>query len=297
MQALLVVDAVDEGDRRSCGRDRDGARMVTGVAGGLCAAASGRLWLAAAVAAAAALAAQPVGAVHASAPAPAVPAWLDFHPAPYPFDLAARSGGAVDTASTDRTPAPGAAARPQPIPAARAAALTSPPEPAAVAPAVSTAPVPPRTLLFPGERLVLARTWFVAGAIILLARMVSVGGAVTVLGLFGASSFVVGAVALVVDLTWGIQAAIFALAAVTFAIARPLFDRHGGPPPGLGGRGPEALIGRVFKLERPITGGEGMLTSGGTAWRITAARDWPAGRRVRVVRTEGTLLVVQPVEC
>jgi len=290
----MLVIGIPDGGAHSC-PDRHGAGIFTSLGGARSGGVSWRhLWLAGSVAAAVSLAAQPVGAVHARAHDD--PAWLVFHPAQYPFDLAVRSSGGDGAAPARgaRTPESDRAARPLPVPAAPAAVLISPAEATALTPAVMTLPVPSPSSAFGPERVPRARAWFIAGIIILLARLVSVGGAVTVLGRFGASSFVVAAVALVFDLTWQMQASIFAVAAVTFAVAAPML-RRGRAAPAIGGRGPDALVGRVFRLDRPITGGEGMLTTGGTPWRITAAHDCAAGNWVKVVRADGTLLTVDPV--
>jgi inner membrane protein len=68
------------------------------------------------------------------------------------------------------------------------------------------------------------------------------------------------------------------------------------PAPLFNDRGPGSLVGRVLQLEKPIEGGNGMVTFGGTSWRI-AGKDCAAGKRVKVLRADGTLLIVDPVEC
>ena len=54
----------------------------------------------------------------------------------------------------------------------------------------------------------------------------------------------------------------------------------------------EALVGRVFALETPISDGAGRIRVDDGSWRVTGP-DRPAGSRVRVVRVEGTNLVVE----
>jgi membrane protein implicated in regulation of membrane protease activity len=54
------------------------------------------------------------------------------------------------------------------------------------------------------------------------------------------------------------------------------------------------MLGRVFQLQKPIVNGTGMLTIGGTMWRV-AGPDCAAGDQVLVVHVEGTLLVVNPI--
>ena len=56
----------------------------------------------------------------------------------------------------------------------------------------------------------------------------------------------------------------------------------------------DALVGRTFTLEKPIVDGHGTVRIDDSVWRITGA-DVPAGRRVKVVRVEGTALKVELV--
>lgn len=319
----------DDGDRRYLGVGQNG-----GVFRWLRRARLGRalvrLWLGASLCASAAVAAEPVWAAHAGprgqaplqrpslqqvALSQATPEWLVFHPAKYPFDLSPREDrddgsppetvGAAhsDCATCGRTGArietgseTQGAMRPQSIPAARAAALPPPSQPAAVTQLASTEPVPSRILVFVLEGVPRARTWCVVGAVLMLMRMMSAGCAATVFGLVGMSSFVVGAAEIAFDLTWQMQASMFGVTAVAAAVAGPLLG-GGEAAPKLDSRGPETLVGRVFKLDKPIEDGIGMLVSGGIAWRLAAKQDWPAGGCIRVVRADGTLLVVDPVEC
>ena len=53
----------------------------------------------------------------------------------------------------------------------------------------------------------------------------------------------------------------------------------------------QSLVGRVFTLEAPIKDGEGRIRVDDSSWRVTGA-DRFAGAKVRVVRVEGTTLVV-----
>jgi membrane protein implicated in regulation of membrane protease activity len=56
----------------------------------------------------------------------------------------------------------------------------------------------------------------------------------------------------------------------------------------------QALVGRVFTLETPIKDGEGRIRVDDSSWRVIGA-DRFAGAKVRVVRVEGTTLVVDDV--
>jgi hypothetical protein len=53
----------------------------------------------------------------------------------------------------------------------------------------------------------------------------------------------------------------------------------------------DALVGRVFTLERPIIDGAGTVRIDDTVWRV-AGPDTPAGSRVRIVQADGASLTV-----
>ena len=53
-----------------------------------------------------------------------------------------------------------------------------------------------------------------------------------------------------------------------------------------------ALVGRTFRLEAPIEGGEGRVRVDDSSWRVIGP-DSPVGASVRVVRVEGATLVVE----
>ena len=182
-----------------------------------------------------------------------------------------------------------------PLPAFRPVPSTVPvPAGRAMAPAAS---IPPAPLLIDRPAALAAQMWFVAGAVLLCAVMVVPGAAV--LAFFGLSGFIVGGLSLAIDLTWQYQVFIFAVLGVALVMLWVGFDptrrRNDDPDPQVNDRGPNSLVGREFRLERPIEGGNGMLTFGGTSWRI-AGRDCAAGKRVKVLRAEGTLLIVDPIE-
>jgi membrane protein implicated in regulation of membrane protease activity len=53
----------------------------------------------------------------------------------------------------------------------------------------------------------------------------------------------------------------------------------------------DALVGRVFTLEKPIIDGSGTVRIDDTIWRV-AGPDAPAGSRVRIVEAKGANLTV-----
>ena len=55
----------------------------------------------------------------------------------------------------------------------------------------------------------------------------------------------------------------------------------------------EGYVGRIFTLDKPIVGGVGAVRIDDTVWRVTGP-DCPAGSRVKVARTDGANLMVEP---
>jgi hypothetical protein len=53
----------------------------------------------------------------------------------------------------------------------------------------------------------------------------------------------------------------------------------------------DALVGRVFTLEKPIIDGSGTVRIDDTFWRV-AGPDAPAGSRVKIVQADGASLTV-----
>ena len=53
----------------------------------------------------------------------------------------------------------------------------------------------------------------------------------------------------------------------------------------------DALVGRVFTLEKPIMDGTGTVRIDDTIWRVSGP-DAPAGSRVKVVHADGASLTV-----
>jgi inner membrane protein len=153
-------------------------------------------------------------------------------------------------------------------------------------------------LLANRSRPLAAETWFIAGAVLLLGAILLPGAAV--LCFFGLAGFLVGGASVHLELTWQSQfiayaMSVFALVLVWLWLEPPSPDRNGLTNQTLRGGGPCAFVGRVLRLEKPIVDGLGMVTIGGTLWRV-AGRDCAAGKHVKVVYAEGTLLIVDPLE-
>jgi inner membrane protein len=133
--------------------------------------------------------------------------------------------------------------------------------------------------------------WFIAGGLLLVLEVLAPGVFMLWLGL---AAMLVGAISMFVDWNWQAQFIAFAVFSVA---AIPLWRRLSmqvgttTDQPFLNRRA-EALVGRIFTLEKPIVDGSGTIPIDDTVWRITGA-DVPAGSRVKVVRVEGTALRVE----
>src|SRR5260221_8003366 len=135
--------------------------------------------------------------------------------------------------------------------------------------------------------------WFIAGAVLLVLEVLAPGVFMLWLGL---AALLVGVISLFVDWTW--QAQFIAFAIFSFAaipLWRRLATRDGATTdqPFLNRRA-EALVGRIFTLEKPIVDGSGTMRVDDTVWRITGA-DLPAGRHVKVTGDDRTALRVELV--
>jgi membrane protein implicated in regulation of membrane protease activity len=115
---------------------------------------------------------------------------------------------------------------------------------------------------------------------------------------FGLAAAIVGGLALAVgpEFTWQWQLIAFALVAVATVFlvrryARP--DASRSDVPDLNVRG-QQYVGRVVRVEEPISGGRGKVRVGDTLWPAQGP-DAPKGASVRVTGTNGTVLVVELV--
>ena len=134
--------------------------------------------------------------------------------------------------------------------------------------------------------------WIIAGAVLLALELAVPGAFMMWLGIAAA---LVGAISLAVDWSWQWQCVAFA----AFAVASiPLFRRFAlkiepdSEAPMLNRR-TDALIGRVFTLEKPIVDGVGTVRIDDTIWRVRGP-ECPAGSRVKVTRADGANLAVEP---
>lgn len=134
--------------------------------------------------------------------------------------------------------------------------------------------------------------WIVLGLVLVGGEMLAPGVFLLWLGL---AALVTGAVVGLTGVAWQGAWLIFAGLAVACVLVGRAVTRHRSDEPdtasGLNDRGRQ-LIGRVFRLEATMTGGEGRIRVGDSSWRITGP-ELLAGTEIRVVRVEGATLVVE----
>ena len=133
--------------------------------------------------------------------------------------------------------------------------------------------------------------WLIFGFILMALELLMPGVFMFWLGL---AALLVGLLSFAINPSWQTQLLMFAVFAVAAVPAWRYFARsassHSISNPFLNKR-TEALIGRVFTLEKPIVDGSGTVRIDDTIWRI-AGPDTPAGSRVKVVQADGASLTV-----
>ncbi|BCB17601.1 NfeD family protein [Bosea sp. ANAM02] len=126
-----------------------------------------------------------------------------------------------------------------------------------------------------------------------------IGGEILAPGVFliwlGLAALLTGAVVGLFGIGWQAAMLVFAVLAGASVLAGRLLTRRKGEEPdaatGLNDRGRQ-LIGKVFRLETTMAGGEGRVRVGDSSWRIVGP-ELLAGAEVKVVRVEGSTLVVE----
>ena len=133
--------------------------------------------------------------------------------------------------------------------------------------------------------------WLIFGLLLMALELLAPGIFLFWLGL---AALLVGLLSFVLQPSWQLQLLLFAVfAAAAVPLWRRLARRDGDASssnPFLNKRA-DALVGRVFTLEKPIIDGSGTVRIDDTIWRV-AGPDAPAGSRVRIVRADGASLTV-----
>lgn len=136
-----------------------------------------------------------------------------------------------------------------------------------------------------------AWSWIILGLVLIGIELIAPGIFFLWLGL---AAIATGLIDVAFDLPWQAAFIIFALLSVAAVVlGRSITrskDQAETPASHLNQRG-QALVGRVFTLDAPIKDGEGRIRVDDSSWRVTGA-DRLKGARVRIVRVEGSTLVV-----
>ena len=135
-------------------------------------------------------------------------------------------------------------------------------------------------------------SWAILGLVLIGGEMLAPGVFLIWLGL---AALATGAVVGLFGSGWQAAMLVFAVLAAACVLAGRLLTRRKAEEPdaatGLNDRGRQ-LIGRVFRLEATMTGGEGRVRVGDSSWRIVGP-ELLAGAEVKVIRVEGSTLVVE----
>jgi hypothetical protein len=136
--------------------------------------------------------------------------------------------------------------------------------------------------------------WFILAAVLFVLEILLPGSFMMWLGL---AAILVGIISSVAVWPWQLQLLAFAVFAIAAIPAWRRFAQRSelsGDRPFLNKRA-EALVGREFKLERPIVNGVGTLHVDDTIWRLNGP-DCPAGSAVRVTTAQGADIRVELVK-
>ncbi len=133
--------------------------------------------------------------------------------------------------------------------------------------------------------------WLIVGLVLMALELVAPGVFLLWLGL---AALLVGIISLFTDWIWQVQ--VIAFAAFSLA-AVPLWRRLATQSSTNAqsmflNRRSDALVGRVFTLDKPIMDGSGTVRVDDTIWRVSGP-DCPAGSKVKVVRADGASLTVE----
>ena len=133
--------------------------------------------------------------------------------------------------------------------------------------------------------------WLILGFILMALELTAPGVFLFWLGL---AALLVGSVSFAINPSWQAQLLMFAVFTAAAVPAWRYFatsaSSHSVSNPFLNKR-TEAMIGRVFTLEKPIVDGSGTVRIDDTIWRV-AGPDTPAGSRVKIVQADGASLTV-----
>jgi membrane protein implicated in regulation of membrane protease activity len=133
--------------------------------------------------------------------------------------------------------------------------------------------------------------WLIFGVVLMALELIAPGVFLFWLGL---AALLTGSVSFAFTPSWQVQILMFAVFAAASVPLWRRVARNGAAgsvhSPFLNKRA-DALVGRVFTLEKPIVDGAGTVRIDDTVWRV-AGPDAPAGSRVKIVQADGASLTV-----
>jgi len=132
--------------------------------------------------------------------------------------------------------------------------------------------------------------WLIAALVLMGLELLAPGVFLFWLGL---AALIVGVVSFAIDWPWQAQLLTFAVLAIAAVPLWRRFAQRTATPSDHAflNRRADALVGRVFTLDKPIVDGRGTVRVGDTVWRVDGP-DTPAGSRVKVIGTDGAKLTV-----
>ena len=136
--------------------------------------------------------------------------------------------------------------------------------------------------------------WPIFGLILMALELLAPGVFLFWLGL---AALLVGLISFAIHPPWQLQLLMFAVfATASVPLWRRVARNHtaGSTSNPFLNKRADALVGRVFTLEKPIIDGWGTVRIDDTIWRV-AGPDTPAGSRVRIVQADGARLTVASI--
>lgn len=137
--------------------------------------------------------------------------------------------------------------------------------------------------------------WISLGLFLLLLEILGAGGFLLGMGL---AALVLGAVlALIPELTWQLQFAVFAVLSLLLSVLywryfRPINEKTEEP---LLNNRIASLMGRKVKLLHAIEDGRGKVQIADALWTVSCAIDMPEGTTVEIVGATDMVLAVEPL--
>lgn len=135
-------------------------------------------------------------------------------------------------------------------------------------------------------------TWWIVAGVMFVAELVAPA---FIFLWFGVAAILTAILDLFIDMSWQWQLAVFAVSSVLLLVLSRFITarRQVESDQPLLNRRHEALVGRVFVLDKAIVNGRGRVRVADTAWQVEGP-DMPEGEKVRVVSAQSSLLVVEP---